>query len=225
MHNQIPFGDFHTEIGQGSGVASSLYEKCIRVCDLADAKFDRNRFLNTMESGLFSNLFPMKHTNDNLNEGIESGDIDKGSLLKRTRHLITGVALSTMMALGACNDQAQAQDSSVVKVAENTAVAPTALEKDGGIDFSANAVSISDQISNVENKIAALEEKGDLSRADKRELYGLKNELVALENQKQESGRIALDAENQKQEINADAIERKTETVNNLAEIKKKIGS
>jgi len=99
---------------------------------------------------------------------------------------------------------------SSVDDAENTQSWSVESHKDGGIDFSDNAVSIPDQISNVETKIAALEEKGDLSRADKRELYGLKKELVALENQKQDR--------------NEDAIERKTETVNNLAEINRFLG-
>lgn len=213
MSKQIAFEDFQAERGQGSVAQPSLYEKCIRACGLVYAKFDRNGFLNTIESGLLSHLFPVKHANDRLNEGIESGDIDKGSLLKRTRLLITGVALSTVMALGACNDQAQAQDSSVVKVAENTTVAPTSLEKDEGIDFSASAASIPDQISAVENKIAALEEKGvdNLSDVEFDTLMDYQDQLVALENQKQDR--------------NEDAIERKTETVNNIAEIKKKIGS
>jgi len=214
MHNQIPFGDFHNEIGQGSAVASSLYEKCIRACGLADAKFDRNRFLNTIESGLFSNIFLMKHTNDHLNVEVESGDIDKGSLLKRTRLLITGVAASTVMTLGACSDQAQAQDSSVVKVAENTAVAPTSSEKYGGIDFSDNAISIPDQISNVKNKIAALEEKGvdNLSDAEFDDLMDYQDELVALEKSETASQEDAIDKLD-------------NETVQGFAEIKNKIGS
>ena len=118
------------------------------------------------------------------------------------------------MALGACSDQAQAQDSSVVKVAENAAVAPTSLEKDEGINFSSNAVSIPDQISAVERKIAALEEKGvdNLSDAEFDALMDYQDELVAMINQNQV-----------KQEEAIDKLD--NETAQGFAEIKKKIGS